>query len=280
MSTMKLFKAFFDLEGIMAFSSEIRPLIFANNSMGSYISTLPYIHNYPIMYGLLGKSSEAYAIIPSLHYNEYESRKQKTDKKGLIYNSVKSVIEDFIKDKQGSFYVFPLMPESLNIYSFLMSSESWSYALPVRNRLKNVFPRLTSYTAFMPGSKFWTYIIVNNNPPGLAKGSRAAWIRVGKKRWGVFKVKYEELKAEKCINQNEKMTSIPVNLADTEKFGVEIVSSSTVLRTPNISEGPIAWASIRDCRLIKVPNKNKTFEDLCLPLPAEVISKICQNQAT
>jgi len=43
-------------------------MISAGKSLGSYISPSPYIHNYPVMYGMLGRPAEAYFVFPSLHY--------------------------------------------------------------------------------------------------------------------------------------------------------------------------------------------------------------------
>ena len=254
---MKIFKADFTLQGVLVFSSEVRPMITAGSSMGSYISTSPYVHNYPIMYGLMGKPSEAYFVFPSLHYADYESRGGKG--RGLRYTSVKKMIGDFKDGKGGSFYAFPLVPKRFTVSSFLLSAESWSYVLPVRKPTKNVFPRLTSYSAIMPGSEFTTYLAVNGDV------KLPEYVRIGKKRWGLFKVGYSEVKVEKVERRKDELSSIPVNYLDSQFFGFKIKSFSKVLETPNLEEGPIGWAVFEECEVVIGKVEGRRTE-LCLPL--------------
>lgn len=249
---MRLYKANFYLQGVLIFSAEIRPMISAGSAMGSYISPSPHIHNYPIMYGMLGKPAEAYFVFPSLHYLDYSERKRRAKtKKGLQYTSIRKLLEDFNKGKD-SFYVFPLLPVKLTVSSFLLSSESWSYVLPVRNPTKNVFPRITSYSAFMPGSEFTTYVVTQGNV------KLPEWIRIGKKRWGIFKVKYEEVKVNKVEKKKNELTSIPINYNDAKFFGFKINKFSRVLETPNVEEGMIGWAELEECQVIN--------DRICLPI--------------
>ena len=258
---MRLFRAELTLQGILVFSSEVRPMISAGKSMGSYISTSPYVHNYPVMYGLMGKSSEAYFVIPSLHEADYADRKGKGQ--SLKYTSVKRMIDDFASGKDGAFYAFPLLPRGFTVSSFLFSAESWSYVIPTRGDLKNVFPRLTSYSAIMPGSRFITFIAVN----GDARLPR--YIRIGKKRWGIFKVDYEEVGVERVEKRRDAVSSIPVNRQDSQRFGFRVKSFAKVLETPNLAEGEIGWATFEECNVFVGSTEIRGERvELCLPLPS------------
>jgi CRISPR-associated protein Csc1 len=249
---MKLYKANFYLQGILIFSTEVRPMISAGSSMGSYVSPSPHVHNYPIMYGMLGKPAEAYFVFPSLHYLDYPERRGRVKSgKGLQYTSVSKLLEDF-KNGRDSFYSFPLFPVKFSVSSFLLSAESWSYVLPVRTPTKNVFPRLTSYSAFMPGSQFFTYVVTQGNV------KLPQWIRIGKKRWGIFRVEYEEVKINKVEKRRNEPTSVPINYRDAEFFGFKINSFSKVLETPNPQEGLIGWAVLDECEVVN--------DRICLPI--------------
>ena len=234
---MRLYKATFQLQGILIFSTEVRPMISRGKAMGSYIAPLPYIHNYPIIYGILGKSAEAYFVIPSMHQADYEERKE--EKPRLQYKSVDEVLRN-AKEGRG-FYIFPLLPKKIITSSFLMSSESWSYGLLTRLPTKNVFPRLTSYTAFTPGSEFYTYMVTDDN------FEIPEWIRIGKKRWGIMRVEAEELEVKEIKEEENCATSIPINVRDAEYFGYKVSNQSKVLETPSIEEGIIAWATLDKC---------------------------------
>lgn len=245
------------------FSSEVRPMVSAGGSMGSYVSTSPYVHNYPVMYGLMGKSAEAYFVIPSLHEAYYADRKAKGE--GLRYTSVKRMIDDFASGKEGSFYAFPLVPRTFTVSSFLLSAESWSYVVPTRGGLKNVFPRLTSYSAIMPGSRFVTFVAVHGD------ARLPSYIRIGKKRWGVFRVDYEEVHIERVEKRKDTASSLLVNSEDVKRFGFKVKSFARVLETPNFrEEGEIGWATFEECNVfvgtVKRPGREERVE-LCLPLP-------------
>ncbi|MEM2615800.1 MAG: hypothetical protein QXO44_03540, partial [Thermoplasmatales archaeon] len=105
---MKIYEADLTLEGFLIFSTEVKPMITSSSSMGSYITPSPYIHNYPVMYGLLGMPSEAYFVIPSLHKADYESRAKKSGERPLQYTTVKMEIEKFARREGQSLYSFPL----------------------------------------------------------------------------------------------------------------------------------------------------------------------------
>ena len=166
------------------------------------------------------------------------------------------MIEKFKKGEEGSFYIFPLLPKEFSVTSFLLSSESWTYAPLVRGRTKNMFPRLTSYSALSPGSEFTTFIATRGEV------NLPRYIRIGKKRFGLLKLNYEEIKVENIVKKNDQTTSIPVNSVDVRTFGFRIASFSRVLETPNIDEGEIGWAKLDECTVIISGG-----EELCLPLP-------------
>ncbi|WP_338602944.1 type I-D CRISPR-associated protein Csc1 [Sulfolobus tengchongensis] len=251
-----IYKVTLKVEGILIFSSEVRPAIIQGDPLGSYITPLPYIHNYPLIYGIIGKSSEAYFVIPSMHLANYTERGGETE---LNYTSVKAVIEEAKKGK--GFYIYPAIPKKIITSSFLMSSESWTYWL-LRGKTKNVFPRLTSYTAFMPESEFVTYMVSKKGfiPP--------EWIRIGKKRWGIMRVEVEEVKLQKKEKKSDCLTSIPVNFKDTTEFGYEVKSFSKVLETPSSEEGLIGWVTLEECWNV-VGKVNQETVNLELPFPNE-----------
>lgn len=255
---MKLHKATFELQGILIFSTEVRPMISRGEAMGSYIAPLPYIHNYPVIYGILGKTAEAYFVIPSMHQADYEERKGK--KPSLKYTTIEKVLRD-AKEGKG-FYVFPLLPRKIVTSSFLMSSESWSYGLLTRLPTKNVFPRLTSYTAFTPQSEFYTYIVSDDS------FQIPDWIRIGKKRWGIMRVKAEELEVKEIKEEENCTTSIPINVRDAEYFGYKVLNYAKILETSSLEEGIIAWATLNKCYTITSERR----ERISLPIPPGFLS--------
>ena len=207
------------------------------------------------MYGLMNKPSETYFIIPSLHYWYYEERKKESTGR-LRYTSVTEMIEKFVRGEEGSFYAFPMLPQEFSVTSFILSSESWLYAPMVRRATKNMFPRLTSYTAIQPGGKFLTYVAVN----GEARLPR--YIRIGKKRSGIMKLDYNELKVKEVLKARNQPTSFPVNYKDVKRFGFKVISFSKLLQSPNIDEGDIGWAVVEECTVLVTEEG-----ELCLPLP-------------
>ncbi|BFH74686.1 hypothetical protein SJAV_26300 [Sulfurisphaera javensis] len=252
-----IYKVKLTIEGVLIFSSEVRPMVAGGTAMGSYITPLPYIHNYPLIYGILGKSAEAYFIFPSLHQADYLDRKGKLP---LKYTSVSEVLE---KAKQGKgFYIYPAFPTKIVTSSFLLSAESWSYGLLTRMPTKNVFPRITSYTAFMPESEFITYMVSE-------KGFEIPeWIRIGKKRWGIMKVKAEPVKVTGWEKKEECVTSIPVNVKDAQQFGYTVENFSKILETSSMEEGIIGWATLKECYNVKGKVAGETV-NLELPIPNE-----------
>ncbi|QGA53943.1 type I-D CRISPR-associated protein Csc1 [Sulfolobus sp. E5-1-F] len=254
-----LYKVTYKLEGILIFSTEVRPMISRGNPMGSYISPLPYIHNYPIIYAINGKSCEAYFVFPSLHESYYEERKHKGEK--LNYTTVKEILDNA---KKGiGFYPFPLIPKKIVTSSFLMSAESWSYGLLTRSPTKNVFPRLTSYTAFMPESEFVSYLVTDG------KFQIPEWIRIGKKRWGIMKINAQPLEIKKVNELQQCVTSFPINVNDAEYFGYKVISYSKLLETPSLEEGIIGWANLEKC--LEIVTK---YERITLPIPKPFLPEV------
>ena len=246
---MRFYKVTFQLQGILIFSTEVRPMIARGKSMGSYIAPLPYIHNYPVIYGILGKSAEAYFVVPSMHQADYEERKANVPR--LKYKTIDEVLRN-AKEGKG-FYIFPLFPQKIITSAFFMSSEVWSYSKTTRLPTKNVFPRLTSYTAFAPESEFFTYMIVEDN------FEIPEWIRIGKKRWGIMKVDAKEVEIKRLKEEEGCATSIPVNVKDTEYFGYKVVNQAKVLESPSLEQGIVAWADLDKCYSIN--------SDILLPIP-------------
>ncbi|AWR98126.1 type I-D CRISPR-associated protein Csc1 [Acidianus sulfidivorans JP7] len=253
-----LLKVTYRLEGILIFSTEVRPAIIHDHPLGSYIAPSPHIHNYPILYALAGKPTEAYFVIPSLHEGYFVERGLKKSST-LNYTTIKQILDNA---KKGiGFYAYPLMPKKIITSSFLFTSEAWGYGL-IRRKTKNVFPRLTSYTTFMIGSEFESYLLTDG------KYEIPDWIRIGKKRWGIMRLYLEKPNIREIKEESQCLTSIPINVKDAEYFGYKVIEYTKLLETPSLEEGIVGWAKLNKCYTIVIDN-----ERLTIPVPSEEFLK-------
>ena len=104
----------------------------------------------------------------------------------------------------------------------------------------------------MPGSQFFTYVVTQGNM------KLPQWIRIGKMRWGICRIEYEEVKINKVEKRRNEPTSISIDYKDAEFFGFKINSFSKVLETPNLQEGLISWAVLDECEVVN--------DRVCLPI--------------
>lgn len=260
--TARLYEVNLRVEGFLIFSSEVMPRL---GGVGSLIATSPYVHNYPVIYSLLNMSSETYYQLPSLHLQTYSGRKSR-GKFDLRYTTIMRNLQMLKQGKKGV-YAFPLRPIKLNVMTFFLSSESWGYGLLTRLPTKNVFPRATTYVGFGPESEFTTYVVtVDTEIP--------EWIRIGKKRWGLLKVRKKEVEIKGVKKATNISASTPINLYDTKLFDYNVKSFSKVLETHSKPKdypesSLIGYAQLEECEVLQI-----NMDELCLPLPHKVIEEL------
>ncbi len=218
-----------ELHGILIFSSEFRPAL--GKAKGSLIVTAPVIHNYPLLYGLLGIGAESYAVISSLHRKTYQllELKEKRHRRSLVkgelqYNTISREIQRFFSGEQGSIYSFPLAPVEITRRKFFMAAKGVGYA-EYRARLKSEYPRTVTYIALVPPSRFRGIIVT----AGRELPSRLV-VRIGMKRMGVLKLNLKPLIKLNKLKRSE-WTTVPVNLYDLKEMGYTPEDANVVLET-------------------------------------------------
>jgi len=231
----KVYRVEVEVHGYLVFSSAVMPAVRSSRGgpvpLGALVVSNTYIHNYPLIYALGGRAAESYAVIPSMHVSSYERGGKGA---GLSYSYVREMLNWILLDREPWFYVFPLEPVEVKTQLILLSSESWSYALPVRSPTKNVFPRLVNYVAIAPGSRFETIVVSKGISWGVER-----YVRIGKKRWGAMRLRFEELEREELELSGsggarpERRLSPMINLGDAEVLGIKLDRFVKVLETPS-----------------------------------------------
>ncbi len=122
---------------------------------------VPVIHNYPILLAMLGLPAEAYASV--------------SGRRTFMYRPEKVW-------KEHGFYVYPAIAEKM-VSKMLTFSMGGTGYVQLRPQTRASAPDFTTNQVFLPGTLFKILIITNRNytPPPI--------IRLGSKRYGVFKVK-------------------------------------------------------------------------------------------
>jgi len=263
---LRAYIANMELQGILIFATEQRPSLAKEG--GAIITTGHYIHNYPLIYGLSGRSTESYAVIPSLHFLSYPDLekspfKPKLAREPLHYGFIEIQLENLLNGKE-SMYAFPAFPQRVTPKKFFMQAKGSGYA-EFRGALKIVYPRLVHYVALIPPTEFKTIILVNN-----IELPRVLYMRIGMKRMGLFKVHLK--RADICEKiKSLTWTNIPVNLYDTELFGYKLVDVMKVLETHSkardkLLASTIGYARVRELFLIKSGR-----EEYRVPLPLKLM---------
>ncbi len=200
-----LYIANIEVHGVLLFSKIQESLKEAILSPGPLIRSSIYIHNYPLIYGLMNYSSEEiYGITGKPSYR---------------------VVDEALNT---GIYVYPGEPIHVNYVRIFLSPTPETLIIPEKPKPKIVHPQQVHYYAIGPGSIFKTVIIT---PPGYYV---PRYIRIGKKRWGLLRIRL--VKPEEIIDITEKYTgfsTIPVNIGDMRRLGVEIIDTNTVLVTRN-----------------------------------------------
>lgn len=230
MQYIKIYIARLELHGVLLFASEQRPSL--SEEGGAVISASQFIHNYPLIYGLLHRSAEAYAVIPSLHfmtYDELSSSKFRSAlaREPLRYTSVEEQLRALVEGCRrdgGCVYSFPAYPLRVTMRKFFMAAKGSGYA-DFRGRLKTVYPRLVHYVAIVPPSEFSTVVLTYG-----IELPKTMYVRIGMKRMGLFKVTLSEAEVTSRVSELG-WTTIPVNLYDLKLFGYDVVDFLKVLET-------------------------------------------------
>lgn len=251
-----------ELQGVLIFATEQRPSLAEEG--GAIISTGHYIHNYPLIYGLTGRSAEAYTVISSLHFLSYQDLKKspfkpKLAKKPLHYGFVEEQLRNLLEGRK-SIYAFPAFPQKITPRKFFMQAKGSGYA-EFRGALKTVYPRLEHYVALVPPSTFKTVILAND-----IELPRVLYLRIGMKRMGLFKVFLREAEITGLV-KGLVWTDVPVNLHDVGLFGYNPLDTIKVLETRSKPVGrPLAsmigYIKCKDLFLIKSGG-----EEYRIPLP-------------
>lgn len=225
-----------ELQGVLIFATEQRPSLAEEG--GAIIITGHYIHNYPLIYGLAGRSTEAYAVIPSLHFLSYQDLEKgafrpKLAREPLHYGFVEEQLKNLLEGKE-SVYAFPAFPQKITPRKFFMQAKGSGYA-EFRGALKTVYPRLEHYVALVPPSTFKTVILANN-----MELPRVLYLRIGMKRMGLFKVFLKEARITDAVG-DLAWTNVPVNLHDVGLFGYNPLDVIKALETRSKpAERPLA----------------------------------------
>ena len=156
---LNFYYADLELQSLMWFSSLAMP----NKTLNSFIqTTVPVIHNYPLVLALKGLISEESYIT---EYNKIKTSKPPAER----FNEL-------------GVYAYPLLLEKLYYKSVLLSAGETDYIL-YKPRTRAAFPLITRYNAIAPGTRGWTIIISKNElPPEL-------YLRIGYKMFGIWKAK-------------------------------------------------------------------------------------------
>jgi len=263
---LRVYVADLELHGVLLFATEQRPSL--SEEGGPLIVTGHIIHNYPLIYGLLGRNVEAYAVIPALHFLYYEHLREsrfapKIAREPLHYGTVEEQLKNLVA-KGRALYAFPAFPLKVTTKKFFMQAQGSGYA-EARGALKVVYPRLEHYVAIIPPSSFRTVVLTHN-----VELPAVLYIRIGMKRMGLFKVYLREANIVRKVDRSSRST-IPVNLYDATVFGYAIEDAVKLLETR--SKPPSKALSsiigyIRARNLFEIRSGGDTY---LVPLPLKVV---------
>jgi CRISPR-associated protein Csc1 len=264
---LKVYVADMELHGVLLFATEQRPSL--SEEGGPAIVTGQFIHNYPLIYGLLGRNVEAYAVISSLHFLSYECLKEskfapKIATESLHYGAVEEQLKSLAASGRAV-YAFPAFPLKVTTKKFFMQALGSGYA-EARGALKTVYPRLEHYVAIVPPSKFRTLILANN-----VELPRALYIRIGMKRMGLFKLELKEASIERKLDKSSWST-VPVNLYDVSVvFGYEVDDVIKLLETRSKPPGKVLSSIIGYVRAKEMFEVREGRSSYIVPLPLRAV---------
>ena len=183
---LNFYYADLELQSLMWFSSLAMP----NATLKTFIqTTVPVIHNYPLLLAVKGLISEESYI--------------------TTYNKIKISKPPAERFDELGVYAYPLFLEKVYYKSILLSAGETDYIL-YKPQTRAAFPLITRYNAIAPGTKGWTILISKNElPPEL-------YLRIGSKRFGIWKAKLAKITQFSIESGNIRITS-PFNVSDTKK---------------------------------------------------------------
>ncbi len=150
---------------------------------------LPIIHNYPLTIALLGSPVELSYISVS----------------GLI---TKAINAEDVWDKYG-FYIYPAILEKAYTRTLLFSMGGTGYVM-LKPKTRAPVPDLSANQVYLPGTKFKTYILLNPTK----RFSIPDTIRLGAKRYGIFKVETKKIRNGHVKGNTDKSVNHPFNVEE------------------------------------------------------------------
>ncbi len=217
---LQVFEAELELHSIFWFHTLAQP-------RGKYVHvSLPLIHNYPLLLAFLGRPvEESYVAIAN-----------------KITNSVKA---EGVWERHG-FYIYPAITLKAHVRTILFSMGGTGY-ITMKARTRASIPDLTSHQVFLPGTIFKTYLIARLRKPVLPD-----FIRLGAKRYGVFKVTYKHIGSAQVEDNVTKRA--------THLFNVKECPARTYYSIMSHYAGEIALSGI--------PEKVIAIRDIVLATPS------------
>ncbi|MEM3806090.1 MAG: hypothetical protein QXV08_08550 [Desulfurococcus sp.] len=186
-----------ELHSIMWFSTIAQP------HLSTFIQTpLPLVHNYPLILALQGHIVEG----------SYISR----------YNEYKRVEPPAAMFSEALVYAYPMLLDRV-FYKKLLLSMSESDYLVYKPQTRLSIPLMATYNAFAPGTRGRTVIVVTRD----RKLPEEFYLRLGAKRYGVWKAVYVREAHVEVVNRSVEVSS-PFNVADVSPETLK--SSLVVLR--------------------------------------------------
>ncbi len=196
--------AFLEVHGLLVFSKITGSLKKSVLSSGAFIRSSLFIHNYPLIYGFLGYSSEMIIDIDEPRYK---------------------VVDEALEE---GLYVYPAEPLHVSFTRLFLSPTPETYVVPEKAKPSIAHPLQVHYYAIAPGSMFKTVVVYREG------FELPRYIRIGKKRWGIIRVRYVVPEGISDVSDTYRgYSSIPVNLGDMRDRGVVVDDYNTVLVTRN-----------------------------------------------
>lgn len=197
---LRFYFAEFELHSVMWFSSMTHP----HEASRSFVQTMiPVIHNYPLVLSLRGEIVE------------------KTYISG--YNMIKDSSPPARRFNEFEVYSYPVMIEKTFYKPLTMSMAETDFVFyKIRTRL--AVPILTKYNVLAPGTTGWSIVITTVDK----KLPSELYLRIGAKRFGIWKVKLREVKP------------IPIRKSIQKENGVRVTSPFNVMDTKYTSRAPVA----------------------------------------
>jgi len=181
-----LYRVELELHGVFWFHS------YAQISRKYVHHMLPVVHNYPLTLAFLSLPSEQYASVSGIITYKYKP-------------------EDVWR-KYG-IYVYPavFLRNESRILTFTMTGTGY---VDMKVRTRASVPDFTANQVSLPGTVLKTYVLVSSETQYKLPG----YIRLGSKRYGVFRVKPVKLHGYRVVEGSPVQTTHPFNVRDAESL--------------------------------------------------------------